>query len=107
MYLWMYIANYTGGLLPDSDEGIKNALVELNRIINKRIATLAQSSCKDLLEYNDKNQNNPESLILVVLNGYPFKYEYASDDIVSLLKNGKKAHLPSGGALFLKKIRQS
>lgn len=87
----LFFGSASDGYVKNTEEGIKNALLELNRIINKRIATLAQSSCKDLLEYNNKNQNNPESLILVVLNGYPFKYEYASDDIVSLLKNGKKA----------------
>ncbi len=92
----LFFDNANGSYVKNSDEDIRSSLSELNRIINQRIMILGQSRCENTLEYNKKNQDNPLPIILTVLNGYPFKYENAGDDIASLLKNGKDA-----GVFFL------
>ena len=92
----LFFDNASGSYVKNSDEEIRASLGELNRIINQRIMILGQSRCGSVLEYNKKNQDNPLPIVLAVLNGYPLKYENASDDILSLLKNGKDA-----GVFFL------
>lgn len=92
----LFFDNANGSFVKNSDEDIRASLSELNRIINQRIMVLGQSRCQNTLEYNKKNQDNPLPIILVALNGYPFKYENAGDDIASMLKNGKDA-----GVFFL------
>lgn len=92
----LFFDDADGNYVKNSDEDIRASLNELNRIINERIMILGQSHCENTLEYNRKNQDNPLPIILTVLNGYPFKFENASDDIASILKNGKKA-----GVFFL------
>ena len=77
--------------IKNSEDAIRTSLAELNRTIHKRIMVLGQSRCRDVLEYNHKNTDNPLELILVLMSGYPFKYGYASDDINSIFKNGKNA----------------
>ncbi|MBE6630229.1 MAG: hypothetical protein E7624_05200 [Ruminococcaceae bacterium] len=80
----------------NTGEEIRNSLAALNKIINQRIMLLGQSRCSNVLEYNYKNQDNPQPIILVLLNGYPSKYENAYDEITSALKNGQAA-----GVFFL------
>lgn len=92
----LFFDNANSKFVKNSDEDIRSAITELNRIINERIMLLGQSRCNDILEYNKKNQDNPQPIILTVINGYPAKYENAGDDIFSALKNGKKA-----GVFFL------
>ncbi len=92
----LFFDNANGSFVKNSDEDIRASLSELNRIINQRIMVLGQSRCQNTLEYNKKNQDNPLPIILAALNGYPFKYENAGDDIASMLKNGKDA-----GVFFL------
>lgn len=87
----LFFDGANGSYVKNSDEEIRASLSELNRIINQRIMILGQSRCADALEYNKKNQDNPLPIILTVLNGYPFKYENAVDDVASVLKNGKAA----------------
>lgn len=83
--------NQQKSYIENSDESIRSSLSDLNRIISERIGILAQSGYKNVLEYNSKNSANPMKLTLVLLNGYPFKYEYAADSIIGILKNGKDA----------------
>lgn len=87
---------FDGGEVKNSDEDIRKSIGELNRIINERIMLLGQSVYSDILEYNMNNQDNPQPLIMAVLNGYPGKYESGCDELASALKNGKKA-----GVFFL------
>ena len=75
----------------NSKEDIKNAFVQLNKVINERIMLLGQSRYESILEYNLHNQDNTQPIILAVLNGYPLRYEEAYDEITSVLKNGQKA----------------
>lgn len=92
----LFFDHMNGSPVKNSDEEIRAALQELNRIINERIMVLGQSGCENVLEYNHKNQDNPLPIILTLLYGYPFKYENAADDVESILKNGKSA-----GVFFL------
>ena len=87
----LFFDNVNDSYIKNSEDSIRISLSELNKNINQRIMTLGQSRCTDILEYNHKNPDNPMELILILLNGYPFKYEYAADDINSILKNGTKA----------------
>lgn len=92
----LFFDNSSGSYVKNSEDEIRSSLTELNRIINQRIMLLGQSRCRGTLEYNKKNQDNPLPIILVALNGYPFKYENSGDEIASMLKNGKNA-----GVFFL------
>ncbi len=92
----LFFSHANGSFVKNSDEEIRESLQELNRIINERIMVLAQSHCQSVLEYNNKNQDNPLPAILTLFNGYPFKYENTVDYIESILKNGKNA-----GVFFL------
>lgn len=85
-----------GVFVKNTDEDIRVSLMDLNRTINQRIMTLGTSGCQTVLEYNSKNTDNAIPLILVVMNGYPFKYENAGDEISDVLKNGRNA-----GVFFL------
>lgn len=87
----LFYGNPNDGYVKNIDESIRISLSDLNKTIHQRIMTLGQSRCKNVLEYNHKNPDNPIELILVLLNGYPLKYEYAADDINSILKNGNDA----------------
>lgn len=80
----------------NSKEDIRASITQLNKTINERIMLLGQSRYDSILEYNKQNQDNPQPIILAVLNGYPSKYEDAYDDISSVLSNGKRA-----GVFFL------
>ena len=92
----LFFDNADGSYTKNTDDEIRGALSELNRIINERIMVLGQSHCANTLEYNQKNQDNPLPVILALLNGYPYKYENVRDDLASMLKNGKAA-----GVFFL------
>ena len=87
----LFFSNTNGSFVKYSDEEIRESLRELSRTINERIMLLAQSHCQSVLEYNNKNQDNPLPIILTLFNGYPFKYENTVDYIESILKNGKNA----------------
>ena len=87
----------SGNFVHNADEDIRDYLAELNRLVNDRIMLLgSQSKYSNIFEYNEANQDNPQPLVLAILNGYPNKYENAADDLISLLKNGRKA-----GVFFL------
>lgn len=92
----LFFDSASGSFVKNSDEDIRTAISELNRIINERIMLLGQSKCDNILEYNKKNQDNPQPIILAALNGYPSKYENSCDEMFSTIKNGKKA-----GVFFL------
>ena len=79
------------GYVKNTDEEIRDSLAEINKMISNRIMLLGQSRYDNILEYNMNNQDNPQPLILVVLNGYPNRFEGACDDLLSVLKNGQKA----------------
>ena len=80
----------------NSKDDIRHAICRLNETINERIMLLGQSRYDSITEYNEKNRDNPQPIILAVFNGYPSKYEDAYEDITSVLKNGKRA-----GVFFL------
>ena len=88
----LFFDNENDSYVKNSDEDIRESLSELNRIINYRLLNnIGPSSCKDVLSFNSKNPDNPLPLILVLLNGYPYRYEGASDDLVGILRNGREA----------------
>lgn len=87
----LFFDNGSGSYTKNTDDEIRTSLSELGRIVNERIMVLGQSHCRDTLEYNSKNQDNPLPIILVLLNGYPHKYENSWDNLASVLKNGKAA----------------
>ena len=87
----LFFDKSNGSFVKNSDEEIRSSLSALNMIINERIMLIGQSHSASILEYNNKNQDNPQPIIFALLNGYPNKYENACDDIASILKNGKTA----------------
>lgn len=80
-----------GSFVKNNEDDIKETFSELNRIINERIMLLGQSQYQNILEYNTNNQDNPQPLIMVSLNGFSSKYENSIDEIFSALKNGQQA----------------
>lgn len=89
--LELFFDNANGSFVKNSEDDIRTSISNLNKTINQRIMTLGQSRHSNVLEYNNKNPDNPMPLILVFLNAFPFRYEGATDDLVSAFKNGKAA----------------
>ncbi len=92
----LFFDSIDGCFVKNTDEEIRQSLSLLSKTINQRIMLLGQAHCKSILEYNHQNQDNPLPLVLVLLNGYPFKYEAVDEDLTSMLKNGRAA-----GVFFL------
>lgn len=92
----LFFDNANNSYTKNTSEEIRKSLTELNKMIHQRIMMLGQSHCTNTLEYNKENQDNPMPIILVLLSGYPFKYENTMDDLSVILKNGKDA-----GVFFL------
>ncbi len=87
----LFFDNANGSFVKNSDDDIRSSISTLNKTINERIMTLGQSRYSNVLDYNHNNPDNPLPIVLVLLNGYPFRYEGASDDLTSVFKNGKAA----------------
>lgn len=88
----LFFDNVGGSFVKNTSEEIREAFAELSHTVNRRIMLLGQSNCNDVLDYNQKNADNPIPLILVTLNGYSMsQYDGAYEHISGLFKNGKKA----------------
>lgn len=87
----LFFDSMKGSFVKNADEEIRDSLAEINKTISNRIMLLGQSRYDNILEYNKQNQDNPQPIILIILNGYPSRYENACDDLLSIMKNGQKA----------------
>ncbi len=88
----MFFDSDNNSYVKNSDTDIREALSNLNRIINDRLMNnIGPSPYKDVLSFNRSNPDNPIPLIFVLLSGYPYRYEGAADDLIGIFKNGKKA----------------
>lgn len=88
----LFFDNVGGSFVKNTSEEIREAFAELSNTVNRRIMLLGQSNCNDVLDYNQKNADNPIPLIFVALNGYSMpQYDGVHEHISGLLKNGKKA----------------
>lgn len=92
----LFFASSDGSYVKNTDDEIRTSLSELSKLINQRIMLIGQSSCKNILEYNAKNPDNPLPIIMTLLNGFPVKYGNVAEDMESTLKNGAAA-----GVFFL------
>ena len=86
----MFFDNDNDSYIKNSDADIRDSLAELNQIINQRLLNMAPSTYDDVLSFNKNNPDNPVPLIFVLLNGYPSRYDGGAEDLVGILKNGKK-----------------
>lgn len=88
----MFFNNVGGSFVKNTSEDLRESFSELNNTVNRRIMLLGQSNCNDILDYNQKNPDNPIPLIFVAVNGYSMpQYDSVHEHISALLKNGKRA----------------